>query len=188
MKADPLTLPLIATSAAFFFLWEAMAVGIVFGGALGQPIVLAVLSLISLTGWLLCLRVIKGESSRWFFGIPLAVLFLLQVVQDSAAALSGIHPGQLNSVLLMLLAPAAALAMYAFPERCCRATRGPLAVTALISIASLYLLYLLLVRLTADPAVPVISSGEFEVVGILYIAYLMPIVGILLLWLGVRCQ
>lgn len=188
MKAGPFALLLVATSAVFFFLWGTVAVALASGGVFGPSVVVSALSIASLIGAAQFLRTIKGESTRWLRGIPLAVVIALLVLRGGAAALTGIHPGQFETLLLALLVPTAALFLYTFPERCRHTIRGPVAVTALVSIASGYLIYHQAVVFAADPANPVVTGGLNEVVGILYIAYLMPLVGLLLIWAGVRCR
>ncbi len=188
MKAGPFALPLAAASAVFFFLWGVIAVALVSGGVFGEPVVVSALSIASLIGATQFLRIIKGESARWFWGVPLAVVVALLVLRGGATALTGIHPGQFETLLLALLVPTAALFLYAFPERCSHTVRGPLAVTALVSIASVYLIYHQAVVLTADPGNPVVTGGLNEVVGILYLAYLMPLVGVLLIVTGAICR
>jgi hypothetical protein len=188
VKVGPFALPLIATSAVFFFFWGVVAVALASGGVFGSSVVVSALSIASLIGATQFLRIVKGESARWFWGLALAVVIALLVLRGGAAALIGIHPGQFETFLLVLLVPTAALFLYAFPERCSHAVRGPLAVTALVSIASVYLIYHRFVVFVADPVNPVVTGGLNEVIGILYPAYLMPLIGVLLVVTGAICR
>lgn len=115
-QARPFALPLTVASAVFFSVWVGIPVATVIPGF---AVLLIALSLVSLAGAALFLRELRSESNRWPAGIPLAAW-------NAAAGPAGLNPGPVNPALLLLLAPAAALAIYALPMRCRDAMRPPL--------------------------------------------------------------
>jgi len=181
MKAGPLA----ATSAVFFFLWATIAVSILSNGALGARTVILALSLVSLNGTVLFLRAMRRESPRWYRGIPFAAVCTALVLWTGIVEWVVTVPDIANRAFLFLLAPAAALFFYSFPDDCRSTVRMPIAVSALVSVPSLILACNAFCTLVA-PGTPV--PGFMAIAAIMYTLLLMPLVGVLLVVAGVACR
>ena len=181
MKAGPL----IAASAVFFFLWAVMPVTLASHGSIGAGSVIFLLSLISLAGSVQFLRAMRRESARWFWGIPFAVVCTALALWTGIVEWVVNVPDIANRAFLFLLAPAAALFFYSFPDDCRSTVRMPIAVSALVSVPSLILACSAFCTLVA-PGTPV--PGFMAIAMVLYTLLLMPLVGVLLVVTGAACR
>lgn len=184
-QSRPFALPLTVASAVFFSVWVGIPVATVIPSF---AVLLIALSLVSLAGAALFLLEVRSTSNRWPAGIPLAAVAALLAAWNMVAGPAGLNPGPVNVVLLLLLAPAAALAIYALPMRCRGAVRPLLITTGLIGIASLCLIVSAHTMPEPGPGALLGLPGLYEIATILYVILLMPVTGGILAWSGLRCR
>jgi len=176
---------LVAASAVFFSFWATMAVSILSSGALGAQTVILALSLVSLNGTVPFLRAMRQESPRWFWGIPLAAVCTALVLWTGIVEWVVTVPDITNRAFLFLLPPAATLFLYSFPDDCRSTVRMPIAVSALVCVPSLILACSAFCTLIA---LRVSVPGFMGAAAVVYMLLLMPLVGVLLIVMGVTCR